>query len=80
MRTNLMVLHSYILARLHVKKGDHLKGARMLLRWGKKSSIEKKIIENMGETKKQLGRGGRLQFSMVDLWGTGFDSNNIQTF
>ena len=33
MRTNLMILHSYILARLHVKRGDHLKGARMLLRY-----------------------------------------------
>jgi WD repeat-containing protein 19 len=33
MRTNLMILHSYILARLHVKRGDHLKGARMLLRF-----------------------------------------------
>ncbi len=32
MRSNLMILHSYILARLHVKRGDHLKGARMLLR------------------------------------------------
>ena len=27
-----MLLHSYVLARLHIKKGDHLKGARMLLR------------------------------------------------
>ena len=32
MRNNLMLLHSYVLARLHIKKGDHLKGARMLLR------------------------------------------------
>ena len=32
MKHNLMILHSYILARLHVKRGDHLKGARMLLR------------------------------------------------
>ena len=31
-RNNLMLLHSYVLARLHIKKGDHLKGARMLLR------------------------------------------------
>lgn len=29
---NLLLLHSYILVRLHVKKGDHLKGARMLIR------------------------------------------------
>ncbi|KAK5643690.1 hypothetical protein RI129_007535 [Pyrocoelia pectoralis] len=29
---NLMLLHSYILVRLHVRKGDHLKGARMLIR------------------------------------------------
>ena len=32
MRNGLMLLHSYVLARLHIKKGDHLKGARMLLR------------------------------------------------
>ena len=38
MRTNLMILHSYILARLHVKRGDHLKGARMLLRVAKNIS------------------------------------------
>ncbi|KAK9870346.1 hypothetical protein WA026_006430 [Henosepilachna vigintioctopunctata] len=29
---NLLLLHSYILVRLHVKRGDHLKGARMLIR------------------------------------------------
>lgn len=29
---NLMLLHSYILVRLHVRKGDHLKGARLLIR------------------------------------------------
>ena len=32
MAHNLMILHSYTLARLHVRRGDHLKGARMLLR------------------------------------------------
>jgi WD repeat-containing protein 19 len=32
MQTNLMLLHSYILVRLHVRRGDHLKGARMLIR------------------------------------------------
>jgi len=32
MSNNLMVLHSYTLARLHVRRGDHLRGARMLLR------------------------------------------------
>lgn len=32
MYTNLMLLHSYILVRLHVKRGDHIKGARMLIR------------------------------------------------
>ncbi|XP_056442831.1 WD repeat-containing protein 19 [Gadus chalcogrammus] len=32
MGTNLMVLHSYILVKIHVKRGDHLKGARMLIR------------------------------------------------
>lgn len=32
MYTNLMLLHSYILVRLHVHNGDHVKGARMLIR------------------------------------------------
>ncbi|CAH0560259.1 unnamed protein product [Brassicogethes aeneus] len=32
MHLNLMLLHSYILVRLHVRRGDHLKGARMLIR------------------------------------------------
>ena len=32
MRTNLMLLHSYVLARHHAKFGDHLKAARMLHR------------------------------------------------
>ncbi|XP_015117789.1 WD repeat-containing protein 19 [Diachasma alloeum] len=32
MRNNLCLLHSYILVRLHVKRNDHLRGARMLIR------------------------------------------------
>ncbi|XP_024914661.1 WD repeat-containing protein 19-like isoform X1 [Cynoglossus semilaevis] len=32
MATNLMILHSFLLGQIHVKKGDHLKGARMLIR------------------------------------------------
>lgn len=32
MQANLMLLHSYILVRLHVRRDDHLKGARMLIR------------------------------------------------
>ncbi|XP_046394611.1 WD repeat-containing protein 19 [Ischnura elegans] len=32
MQDGLTLLHSYALVRLHVKRGDHLKGARMLLR------------------------------------------------
>lgn len=32
MYLNLMLLHSYILVRLHVRRGDHMKGARMLIR------------------------------------------------
>ncbi|XP_022361796.1 WD repeat-containing protein 19 isoform X2 [Enhydra lutris kenyoni] len=32
MATNLMILHSYILVKIHVKSGDHMKGARMLIR------------------------------------------------
>lgn len=38
MKTNLMILHSYTLARIHIKQGDHLKGARMLLRVAKNIS------------------------------------------
>ena len=29
---NLMLLHSYILVKLHVKRGDHVTAARMLIR------------------------------------------------
>lgn len=29
---NLMLLHSYMLVKLHVKKGDHMTAARMLIR------------------------------------------------
>ncbi|TWW59365.1 WD repeat-containing protein 19 [Takifugu flavidus] len=32
MATNLMMLHSYLLVKIHVKRGDHLKAARMLIR------------------------------------------------
>lgn len=32
MYSSLMLLHSYILVRLHVRRGDHMKGARMLIR------------------------------------------------
>lgn len=32
MQSNLRLLHSYILVRLHVKRSDHLRGARMLIR------------------------------------------------
>ncbi|XP_030643578.1 WD repeat-containing protein 19 [Chanos chanos] len=32
MATNLMILHSYLLVKIHVKRGDHLKAARMLIR------------------------------------------------
>ncbi|XP_054993579.1 WD repeat-containing protein 19 isoform X2 [Sorex araneus] len=32
MATNLMILHSYRLVKIHVKSGDHMKGARMLIR------------------------------------------------
>ncbi|NXN95131.1 WDR19 protein, partial [Rhinopomastus cyanomelas] len=32
MATNLMILHSYILVKLHVRRGDHVKGARLLIR------------------------------------------------
>ncbi|XP_068176892.1 WD repeat-containing protein 19 isoform X2 [Antennarius striatus] len=34
MVTNLMILHSYLLVKIHVKRGDHLKAARMLIRVG----------------------------------------------
>uniref|UniRef100_A0A8L0DNG0 WD repeat-containing protein 19 n=1 Tax=Oncorhynchus mykiss TaxID=8022 RepID=A0A8L0DNG0_ONCMY len=32
MNTNLMILHSYILVKIHVKRGEHLNAARMLIR------------------------------------------------
>ncbi|CAK6433228.1 unnamed protein product [Pipistrellus nathusii] len=38
MATNLMILHSYVLVKIHVKKGDHMKGARLLIRVAKNIS------------------------------------------
>uniref|UniRef100_A0A3P9KAP6 WD repeat-containing protein 19 n=1 Tax=Oryzias latipes TaxID=8090 RepID=A0A3P9KAP6_ORYLA len=38
MATNLMILHSYLLARIYTKRGDHLKAARMLIRVSKNIS------------------------------------------
>ncbi|XP_051161969.1 WD repeat-containing protein 19 [Leptopilina boulardi] len=32
MQNNMRLLHSYILVRLHVKRSDHIRGARMLIR------------------------------------------------
>lgn len=32
MKSSLMLLHSYILVRLHVKRADHLKAAVLLIR------------------------------------------------
>lgn len=32
MSRNLLILHSYILVKLHVKRNDHIRGARMLIR------------------------------------------------
>lgn len=32
MMSSLMILHSYILVRLHVKRGDHVKAAVLLIR------------------------------------------------
>ncbi|XP_077574282.1 WD repeat-containing protein 19 isoform X1 [Stigmatopora nigra] len=38
MATNLMILHSYLLGKIHIKRRDHLKGARMLIRVSKNIS------------------------------------------
>uniref|UniRef100_A0A3Q3D1P9 WD repeat domain 19 n=1 Tax=Hippocampus comes TaxID=109280 RepID=A0A3Q3D1P9_HIPCM len=38
MATNLMILHSYLLGKVHIKRRDHLKGARMLIRVSKNIS------------------------------------------
>lgn len=32
MENNLVILHSYLLVKNHVKRNDHLKAARMLIR------------------------------------------------
>ncbi|XP_034146932.1 WD repeat-containing protein 19-like isoform X2 [Esox lucius] len=45
MNTNLMILHSYILVKIHVKRGDHLKGARMLIRVSNNISKFPSLIE-----------------------------------
>ncbi|XP_061736502.1 WD repeat-containing protein 19 [Nerophis ophidion] len=38
MATNLMILHSYLLGKIHIKRKDHLKGAHMLIRVSKNIS------------------------------------------
>ena len=32
MANNLLLLHSYIIAKMHIRRGDHIRGARMLVR------------------------------------------------
>lgn len=59
MKQNLMILHSYILARLHVKRGDHLKGARMLLRVAKNiSKFPSHIVPILTSTVIECQRAG----------------------
>ena len=59
MKQNLMILHSYILARLHVKRGDHLKGARMLLRVAKNiSKFPSHIVPILTSTVIECWRSG----------------------
>ncbi len=59
MKYNLMILHSYILARLHVKWGDHLKTARMLLRVAKNiSKFPSHIVNILTSTVIECQRAG----------------------
>merc|ERR1719273_2524103 len=59
MKQNLMILHSYILARLHVKRGDHLRGARMLLRVAKNiSKFPSHIVPILTSTVIECWRSG----------------------
>lgn len=57
MQDNLRLLHSYILVRLHVKRGDHLLGARMLIRVANNISkfpSRKNLLKNHFYSKKNL--------------------------
>ena len=59
MKQNLMILHSYILARLHVKRGDHLRGARMLLRVAKNiSKFPSHVVPILTSTVIECSRSG----------------------
>ena len=59
MKQNLMILHSYILARLHVRRGDHLRGARMLLRVAKNiSKFPSHIVPILTSTVIECQRAG----------------------
>ena len=54
-----MILHSYILARLHVKRGDHLRGARMLLRVAKNiSKFPSHVVPILTSTVIECSRSG----------------------
>ncbi|CAN2388495.1 WD repeat-containing protein [Pristimantis euphronides] len=59
MATNLMILHSYILVKIHVKRGDHMKGARMLIRVANKiSKFPSHIVPILTSTVIECHRAG----------------------
>ena len=56
---NLMLLHSYILVKVHVRRGDHLKGARMLIRVANNiSKFPSHIVQILTSTVVECHRAG----------------------
>ncbi|XP_049780005.1 WD repeat-containing protein 19 isoform X1 [Schistocerca cancellata] len=59
MQINLSLLHSYILVRLHVRQGQHAKGARMLIRVAKNiSKFPSHIVPILTSTVIECSRAG----------------------
>ncbi|XP_063720528.1 WD repeat-containing protein 19-like isoform X2 [Symsagittifera roscoffensis] len=59
MATNLMLLHSYLLVRVHVKKGDHLKAANLLVRVANNiSKFPSHVIQILTSTVVECHRSG----------------------
>ncbi|XP_058805723.1 WD repeat-containing protein 19 [Phymastichus coffea] len=59
MQTNMRLLHSYILVRLHVKRNDHLKAARMLIRVANNiSKFPSHVVPILTSTVIECHRGG----------------------
>lgn len=59
MATNLMLLHSYLLVRVHVKKGDHYKAANLLVRVANNiSKFPSHVVQILTSTVVECHRAG----------------------